>query len=395
MPSLLERFQRGNNDLNAEYSGQVGGVPLPGKVMGSNLLARKALAAQVSKKYDPIGDAIDLGIDRISRGEAMLTGKPIADSLKSQMNAPVEDMAMNWANPSGGMVGMFIGKGAKTWDAIKAAKALEMEAAGNAPEAIWRDTGTFRGADKQLRQEIDDSIVPQKMQLKEKTLFSYPEISKSVPHKELFEGYPDLADIKLAPNYGSANGAYDHAQNVITLNPKMIGEFLPSQASQAKSTQLHELQHAIQQREGWAIGGSPEGMAVEFSQAKQKQDFYSTVDALAREAEQTFNGDVSKAAASLNDIGIEVTPEHISELMTIGSKKASDLSSQYEARLKELGGGYGQSSDTGMNLYKRLAGEAEARLTQARMKMSALQRAASYPPSMFDVPMDQQIVRMK
>ena len=43
--------------------------------------------------------------------------------------------------------------------------------------------------------------------------------------------------------------------------------------------------------------------------------------------------------------------------------------------------------------YKRLAGEAEARLTQLRMNMTPEQRLKSYPLDMLDVPVDQQMVR--
>ena len=43
--------------------------------------------------------------------------------------------------------------------------------------------------------------------------------------------------------------------------------------------------------------------------------------------------------------------------------------------------------------YRRLAGEAEARLTQARMKLTPAERLAQYPVSQFDVPVEQQIVR--
>lgn len=46
-----------------------------------------------------------------------------------------------------------------------------------------------------------------------------------------------------------------------------------------------------------------------------------------------------------------------------------------------------------MEAYRRLAGEAEARLTQARMNMTMPERLASYPPDMFDIPPDRQIVR--
>ena len=44
-------------------------------------------------------------------------------------------------------------------------------------------------------------------------------------------------------------------------------------------------------------------------------------------------------------------------------------------------------------LYRRLAGEAEARLTQARIPLTAGERRARPPWQEFDVPPEQQIVR--
>ena len=53
--------------------------------------------------------------------------------------------------------GMFIGKGAKTWDALKAQQAEELLAKGVDPREVWKQTGTMRGVDKALRQEIPDN----------------------------------------------------------------------------------------------------------------------------------------------------------------------------------------------------------------------------------------------
>lgn len=43
--------------------------------------------------------------------------------------------------------------------------------------------------------------------------------------------------------------------------------------------------------------------------------------------------------------------------------------------------------------YQRSAGEAEARAVQARMNMTAAERAASFPLDSYDAPLDQLIVR--
>ena len=202
-----------------------------------------------------------------------------------------------------------------------------------------------------------------------------------MPHQMLSDAYPGIEGTQVVPS-PNASSSYSIGRGVeLVIDPR----------GQGKSPLLHELQHAIQQREGWDRGGSPEGMAVEWSQAKQKQDFYSTIDALARTAEQDFGGNVDEAVKNLNEFGFEVTPEHVQELMRIGTGKAAKLSAEAQNTLKQYGGGlYG---DAGHNLYKRLAGEAEARLTQARMNMTPEERLMSYPYDMLDVPQDQLIIR--
>lgn len=52
---------------------------------------------------------------------------------------------------------IFIGPNAKTFNKTKANTAVDMEKAGVDPVDIWRQTGTFRGADGILRQEISDA----------------------------------------------------------------------------------------------------------------------------------------------------------------------------------------------------------------------------------------------
>jgi len=51
---------------------------------------------------------------------------------------------------------IFIGENAQTWNKAAADQAVQMEKAGATPEDIWAATGTFRGAEGKLRQEISD-----------------------------------------------------------------------------------------------------------------------------------------------------------------------------------------------------------------------------------------------
>ena len=125
-------------------------------------------------------------------------------------------------------------------------------------------------------------------------------------------------------------------------------------ADNTRSTTLHELQHAVQQREGFARGGSPEGLPEALG---------NDAKALRTKANQLLAQGNRPEALALE-------------------KQARQLDSQIV-----------WGSHAPQELYRRLAGESEARLTQSRMDMTGAERAANYPPSMYDVPVGDQIVR--
>jgi len=53
--------------------------------------------------------------------------------------------------------GIMIGPSAATWNAKNAFKAAQMEKSGKLPQEIWETTGTAKGLDNYLRQEIPDN----------------------------------------------------------------------------------------------------------------------------------------------------------------------------------------------------------------------------------------------
>lgn len=136
-------------------------------------------------------------------------------------------------------------------------------------------------------------------------------------------------------------------------------------ADSGRSTLLHELQHAIQKREGFAAGGSPE----DFPDAET----LSTAHILAIRMRR---GELpSEAAAWVRDnTNKNPTPQAIDLAMG-----GADL-------LRKLG-------DSPSSAYRRLAGEAEARAVQSRMNMSEAQRRASFPLDSYDVPLDSLIIK--
>lgn len=302
-----------------------------------------------------------------------------------------------------GALRTFIGRNAKTWDAFAEKKFLDLEKNGVSPEEAWAQTGTFRSPDNKLRQEVSDfsanaRFQPNQMELLDaysKLTYGKPygalpfgekglgeqrtnitkmankelerlKISGQVlPHNDLYAAYPDLA--KIPANVSKKDyleGAYQRSlmtegvKNPVT---SILGEEISAYAPnemKLKSAMLHELQHAIQAREGFATGGSPIALQKEIDdlqKAFDKAKFHldEAKDPIAK----------SNALQEMSFYGIK-----------LGEKK------------KEIG-------RTGNEAYKRMAGEAEARAVQERMNLTPEQRTQIFPLKSYDVPREQLIIR--
>jgi hypothetical protein len=271
---------------------------------------------------------------------------------------------------------IFVGEKSKTWNAANAAKAVEMEKAGVSPQDIWMSTQTFRGPEGKLRQEISDtgSIPGQK-------LYSWGEgkdleqgnstvvrRQKALLHPELSAAYPDTKNIGVSLRPGRQGGFYNSSMDNIGAPVSVENK------AADRSVMLHELQHAIQEREGFAEGGSPDTMVLALEKiAEQKR----------QQAQEMFR------MSSAND------PLDPTKIVKPGARKRG---LQLEKEARELDSkalmAY-QSEQAKFDLYQRLAGEAEARAVQKRMNMTDTQRRVIFPYESYDVPINQLIVRTK
>lgn len=68
----------------------------------------------------------------------------------------------------------------------------------------------------------------------------------------LFRTHPELAEVRLRTGKlpDRVRGKFDRQSNTIILNEKLAG--------QTKRVLLHEIQHAIQENEGFAVGSNTE-----------------------------------------------------------------------------------------------------------------------------------------
>lgn len=195
-----------------------------------------------------------------------------------------------------GTLGSFAGVTSKTLDKNKLAQAQVMQANGANPEEIWQTTGFFRGADTRWRYEILDQLARLKMnnfvdvtpkesmdwssvntnttslirpknplndvdmsgmstlqQIEHLTSSeTHQLLSDIIDHPELFKAYPFLKDVKvqnMPPQMSNRTLAYVDSNGDINLSPMS--------PDLTKQVLLHEIQHIIQRREGFARGGNP------------------------------------------------------------------------------------------------------------------------------------------
>lgn len=311
-----------------------------------------------------------------------------------------------------GTLGSFMGVGARSFDREALQRAHTLEADGVNPEEIWGQTGTFRGADGRWRQEIPDQnvnilskgtvdvpgspdkdwtqiggsnligvkpsgfgAIPMDASIEDMMKFlTQPKqdirLKDVLDHPELYDAYPELQNVKISPMpaglpyYGMARG------NEIFMNN------LPPE--QFTSTLLHEVQHLIQGREGFASGANSnmflsENLRNARSQfLRVKQEVESKIaqetspeglDSLKRLIFREQNGLVDKEHIPyLNDLKNN-HPEVYRQLTNL--RKGEDLLNKAE--------------DEAHKRYQNIMGEVESRNVQARMDMSNLDRLFNSP----------------
>lgn len=146
----------------------------------------------------------------------------------------------------------YAGKNANGANLDSLREAQEMQAAGADMESIRKATGWHEGMDGKWRWEINDS----RMQLRTDAadIPNYTTLGELVDAPELFEAYPDMADLSVTFHTleDGQNGGYSRKFDSIELSRD-----LKNRPETLLNSLIHEMQHAIQSREGFASGANP------------------------------------------------------------------------------------------------------------------------------------------
>lgn len=319
--------------------------------------------------------------------------------------------------------GIFIGGSSPIFNKNDALRASQLQKKGVSPREIWKETGTFKAPDGAWRQEIDDSqatfrdradiaferraieekIAALKDRVKpnrtgQKDLFpkqltearkgiksqiddqtravdeyygysSSPEYTGNFApiayqHPELYKAYPELERYVVQQgHYGGEglHGSFDR-QRVEVNSPAFRTPGGP------RSTATHELQHAVQDIEGFAPGGN------------------------AEYAHRLGNQAMSRVR-EINDEMIGLATVMDNKLLPVERQAAA------RARYEELMGEREQIRPFTKGVmdpygaYRALHGEAEARAVQKRIDYSPAKRREVFPLDDYDIPVNELIIQ--
>ncbi len=340
-------------------------------------------------------------------------------------------------------LGTFGGVSARTADISALEKAKTLSSKGASRDKIWNETGWFKGVDGEWRFEIPDTLsdfkdykVPSKSPFaKEQMVYDYltqrgydlkknsvtggmvaaetdkvkpadysaawehahanadagPEIplGQVLSHDPLLSAYPELKSVAVTNDVPNGYGGMSWGGKVGVANSPNVD---------ARSTLLHELQHEIQNREGFAKGSNKttaEDLLNDAGVASNALAWRREIEAQARlnpgmrveELEDLVRRDYTA-------LGLKI-PSARQRLMA--TSKNPEYSTE---NLEALASAIRYPGEPGLwstsqidDAYKRHAGEVESRNVQARRNMRPDELKAKPPWLTQDIPDNLQIVR--
>lgn len=349
--------------------------------------------------------------DRVAEAQAR-----VAEKAKAQRVAAGEDIT----KPASQERHMFVGEKSRLADLAALDVAKDMEKQGLSADQIRIVTGWFRGAENRWRYEIADDKMTLRTKGSARIYNDYPEyrefsdlelrvingetlteaeqarmdelgktyiplrsqmnkaarkriregtatLDDVLVHPELFEAYPELKSMKVKiADLGNPRryGSFNPNTFELEINKNAIGQ----DNAEMRRTIVHEVQHAVQQLEGFARGGNSAWWA------RMKRDAKSEWRAFARgltdEDKARFN--TWKRAYDSNDTaGMAAVEEYVNG---IANEIERDI---FQSAI----GAYQLANDTrsDFQLYEDTAGEREARDTEKRLERTADQRLRERP----------------
>jgi hypothetical protein len=341
--------------------------------------------AQVSGKQSGSIDPRLLATGAVVGGGALAGTMAPGDKEKNALLGSIAGLATSalfWGGdvgvrgPRAREGGMFVGPKSRNWNPTRVEMAEHMEKMDRTPDEITLATGLHRNAAKQWTGEISDKDMklapPDNPNWKRAEKEPVP-LSTVVNHDKLDAAYPGLLySIKLRINPKmKVLGSFDPTTRTLMLRkpPEVdtpswtrVG---PSRRHMADSVIAHEVQHMIQELEGFPRGSNATAEAQRLLQVKKyledrQETVYQKLLTAEREGRNTDN-----------------------------------LEKQYEQIQDQLIGNYTRAGVeyAAQGNYFASAGETQARNVQSRLGLGPTERRVKTPRQTQDVTTEHQIVR--
>lgn len=304
-------------------------------------------------------------------------------------------------------------------------EAENLEKLNKSADEIYLETGVYRGADDRWRREIDDSnskiTLEQPDMVREGDTYELKEILK---HPELYKAYPELKNVivKFAKVEGYS-GMFNPNNNTIELDMSLINTqenskkrinnvltmikendpnilFLYSEEDikilekkykeelkahkpnkyqhELKSTLMHEIQHWIQKRHGFAKGSNVE------TRKEATKRYREHLGEISKELQKYYDEIGTGEWIDKNIKRVQNNEITIDQFFK--EQEEFKLNSKYGERIAELLNEsaeyqrkYGVYERDALDLYKNTAGEIEAREVQKRIDYTKEQRQTEMP----------------
>ena len=304
--------------------------------------------------------------------------------------------------------------GAKNLGIGKMDEAEAMETAGADRKEIWRKTGWWRGKDGKWRVELPDVRRgkwhgdPEERHFRGggEDFYRY-NLTELIEDGDFLNAYPKARNIKVEfhknmPDH--VGGNFNEQTLTIKLPQKyqILTDYAKAGLGEGKAASLneagwksivHELQHAIQLFESFAKGGSPTEPVRHYA-----------LDGNTGHALSVFGESIGMDPANRRHLAIianwaqkitsdytrDDVPKRLVEKFEAAAKEAGKTPQEFRDEIERF---YDSHTETPMGQYYKLEGEVEARNAQARLGMTAEERAATPPWETEDVAENLQIAR--
>lgn len=356
------------------------------EIMGDAYAGIDCFGQTASQYHTEAVRAIDGGSGAIPAQEAQRT----SSAIQKETSAASERKTGPPARFS------YAGRNANGANLESLREAQEMQAAGADMESIRKATGWHEGMDGKWRFEINDS----RMQLRADAadIPNYTTLGELVDAPELFEAYPDMADLSVTFHTleDGQNGGYSRKFDSIELSRD-----LKNRPEALLNSLIHEAQHAIQNREGFASGANPaywnrrmengfdSRTAEERREGARLQEQYEQIresDPQFVAAMEELNAMAPKVPRGKVDLNTWEQIEPDPPEWVRYDERRDQLEEQYGDRVWDwysLRDSIDRNARKGgrmpTDLYRDTAGEIEARDTAKRRELTAQERRETSP----------------